>query len=63
MGYDGTQDWTTFFAVIYMTDNFFTQDQIEAEFKLSKAKKCWKPILVYGKGERKKVKQLNKQPK
>jgi hypothetical protein len=55
MGYEGTDDWKTFFAVIYMTDNYMTQDQIEAEFKLSKAKKNWKPIVVFGKGERKKL--------
>ena len=55
MGYEGTDDWKTFFAVIYMTDNFMTQDQIEAEFELSKAKKNWKPIVVFGKGERKKL--------
>lgn len=55
MGYEGTDDWKTFFAVIYMTDNFMTQDQIVAEFELSKAKKNWKPIVVVGKGERKKL--------
>ena len=55
MGYEGTDDWRTFFAVIYMTDNFLTQDQLESEFRLSKAKKNWKPILVFGKGERKKL--------
>jgi hypothetical protein len=38
-----------------MTDNFATQDQVEADFKRSKAKKNWKPILVFGKGGRKKI--------
>ncbi len=60
MGYEGTDDWKTFFAVIYMTNNFMTQDQIEAEFELSKAKKNWKPIVVFGKGERKKLPQIYK---
>ena len=53
-GYEGSNDWTTFYAVIYMTDNFLTQDQVEAEFKLSKVPHHWKPIVVFGKGERKK---------
>lgn len=51
-GYEGSEDWTTFYAVIYMTDNFLTQDQIEAEFKLSKVPHHWKPIVVFGKGQR-----------
>jgi hypothetical protein len=51
-GYEGSEDWTTFYAVIYMTDNFLTQDQIEAEFKLSKVPYHWKPIVVFGKGQR-----------
>jgi hypothetical protein len=51
-GYEGSEDWTTFYAVIYMTDNFFTQDQIEAEFRLSKVPHHWKPIIVFGKGDR-----------
>jgi REase_DpnII-MboI len=53
-GYEGSSDWTTFYAVIYMTDNFLTQDQVEAEFKLSKVPHHWKPIVVFGKGGRKK---------
>lgn len=51
-GYEGSKDWTTFYAVIYMTDNFLTQDQIEAEFKLSNVPHHWKPIVVFGKGLR-----------
>lgn len=51
-GYEGSEDWTTFYAVIYMTDHFLTQDQIEAEFKLSKVPHNWKPIVVFGKGQR-----------
>lgn len=51
-GYEGSLDWTTFYAVIYMTDNFVTQDQVEAEFKLSKVPHHWKPIVVFGKGKR-----------
>lgn len=51
-GYEGSDDWTTFYAVIYMTDNFMTQDQIVADFKLSKVPHHWKPIIVFGKGNR-----------
>lgn len=51
-GYEGSEDWKTFYAVIYQTDHFMTQAQIDEEFKLSKVEHNWKPILVYGKGER-----------
>jgi len=53
-GYEGSLDWTTFYAVIYMTDNYLTSDQVDAEFKLSKVPHNWKPIVVFGKGARKK---------
>jgi hypothetical protein len=53
-GYEGSEDWTTFYVVIYMTDNFMTQDQVEAEFTLSKVPHHWKPMVVFGKGKRKK---------
>ncbi|MDR5769724.1 hypothetical protein [Caballeronia sp. LZ028] len=53
-GYAGSEDWTHFFAVVYMTDAFFTQQQIMAEFKHTRADDNWKPILVIGKGGRKK---------
>jgi REase_DpnII-MboI len=52
-GYSGSNDWTYFYAVVYMTDAFFTQQQIMAEFKHTKADANWKPILVIGKGSRK----------
>lgn len=62
-GYAGSEDWTTFYAVFYMTDNFMTQDQIEAEFKLSKVSHKWKPLVVFGKGERKKKeKKIDSKP-
>jgi hypothetical protein len=64
-GYEGSDDWTAFYAVIYQTDYFLTQFQIEAEFKLSKVNHTWKPILVYGNGKRepKKVKVVKKAKK
>ena len=51
-GYAGSEDWINFYAVLYMTDNFFTPAQIEAEFQLSAVNKKWKPILIVGKGKR-----------
>lgn len=51
-GYGGSKDWTRFYAVIYMTDAFFTQQQIMSEFKHTSADDNWKPLLVIGKGAR-----------
>ncbi|WP_410952548.1 hypothetical protein [Pseudomonas sp. S1(2024)] len=51
-GYSGSKDWTQFYAVIYMTEHFFTQQQIMAEFKHTSADENWKPLLVIGKGSR-----------
>lgn len=57
-GYEGSADWTTFYAVFYMTDNFLTKYQIEEEFKLSDVPHRWKPIVVFGKGSRKNKKDI-----
>jgi hypothetical protein len=54
--YSNSEDWKTFYAVIYMNDFYYTQDQIEADFRASKVPDNWKPIVVYGKGERVKKK-------
>jgi hypothetical protein len=51
-GYEGSADWTTYYAVIYMTDNYLTEFQIKEEFKLSKVPHNWIPIIIYGKGKR-----------
>jgi len=51
-GYEGSKDWKTFYAVIYMTEPFYTPDQIKAEFEMAKVNHSWKPILVTGKGKR-----------
>jgi hypothetical protein len=53
-GYGGSEDWKHFFAVVYMTDHFFTQQQIMAEFNHTNADANWTPILVFGNGSRKK---------
>lgn len=53
-GYSGSEDWTYFYAVVYMTDAFYTPEQIMSEFNHTNADDNWKPILVFGKGSRKK---------
>jgi uncharacterized protein YaiE (UPF0345 family) len=53
LGYEGSDDWKYFYAVLYMNDNYMTSSQIEAEFDASKILRSrWKPILIIGKGER-----------
>ena len=54
-GYSGSEDWKVFYAVVYMTDAYFTSDQIKAEFAHTESDKNWKPILVHGKGARKRA--------
>ncbi len=54
-GYAGSEDWKRFYSVIYMTDAYFTQEQIMEEFSRTKSYKNWEPILVHGKGLREKV--------
>jgi hypothetical protein len=51
-GYSGNYHWRNFYAVLYMTDAFYTQKEIDAEFRLVKAELSWKPIVVVGKGGR-----------
>jgi len=53
-GYSGHSDWRTFFAVIYTTDAIVHQDKVEEEFRGVRADINWTPIIVVGKGERKK---------
>lgn len=55
-GYAGSEDWTKFYAVIYMSEPFFTIDQIMSEFKHTRADDNWVPILVHGAGKRRKEK-------
>ena len=58
--YSNSEDWKTFYAVIYMNDLYYTQDQIEADFQASNIPDNWKPIIVYGKGQRNRQKVLPK---
>lgn len=51
-GYGGRYDWRSFYAVFYMTGPFYTQKDIDYEFRLVKAELSWKPLVVVGKGQR-----------
>jgi hypothetical protein len=55
-GYGGSEDWKHFYAVVYMTEPFFTLQQIQAEFEITQADKNWVPILVHGSGTRRRSK-------
>lgn len=59
-GYSGSDDWKHFYAVFYMTDAFMTQPQVEAEFNLSQVDRRWRPLLVQGRGARRKAGAANK---
>ena len=53
--YSDWKDWQTFFAVINMTDSFYSKNQVEEMLKQKKAvNENWYIIPVYGKGSRKK---------
>ncbi|MGR5279634.1 hypothetical protein ACPV5J_23355 [Vibrio rotiferianus] len=52
--YSNSDDWKYFYAVIYMTDSFMTQAQIETHLRESGVNEKWKIITVTGKGSRKK---------
>jgi hypothetical protein len=53
--YGGSKDWTNFIAVVYMTNQFFTEDQMVEELKMSDVPNNWKFILSFGGGIRKKM--------
>lgn len=44
--------WESFYSVFYMTGPFFTQQEIEEEFRYVDADKMWEPILIVGPGGR-----------
>ena len=52
-GYAGHHQWRSFYAVLYMTKQFFTQAEVDAEFQLVKADLSWKPLVMVGPGARK----------
>ncbi len=51
-GYTGSEDWKHFFAVLHMTEHFFSEDQIKTELNHTEANDNWELVLVWGKGSR-----------
>jgi hypothetical protein len=51
-GYSGRYDWRSFYAVFYMTEAFYSQKDLDEEFRLVRAELNWTPIVVVGKGGR-----------
>ena len=51
-GYKGASDWRSFYAVFYMTKSFYTQKDVEEEFRLVKAELSWTPMVMVGSGSR-----------
>jgi hypothetical protein len=51
-GYVGLYDWRSFYAVFYMTSPFYTQKDVDEEFRLVRAELSWTPIVVVGQGAR-----------
>jgi hypothetical protein len=49
-GYSGRDEWRSFYAVIYMTEPFYSQKDVEREFRLVKAELSWTPFVVIGPG-------------
>lgn len=52
-GYAGNHTWRNFYAVLYMTENFYNQADVDYEFRLVKADVNWTPLVVIGPGARK----------
>lgn len=52
-GYAGHHEWRSFYAVLYMTKQFYARKEVEVEFDLVRAELSWKPIVVVGSGGRK----------
>jgi hypothetical protein len=52
-GYGGRYDWRSFYAVFYMTRPFYSQKDVDEEFRLVKAELSWTPIVVVGAGGKK----------
>jgi hypothetical protein len=50
-GYEGSADWTMFYAVFYTTDAFLTRAQVEAEWNLTGVPHSWKVMLITGRGD------------
>jgi hypothetical protein len=51
-GYSGRYDWRSFYAVFYMTAPFYSQKDVDGEYRLVRAELSWTPIVVVGAGGR-----------
>ena len=51
-GYSDLDEWRSFYAIIYMTEAFYSQKDVEEDFALVKAELSWKLVVVLGKGAR-----------
>ena len=51
-GYQADGQWKRFYAVFFMTKAFFTQAQIDEQFKQCGIKESWKAIVLVGRGNR-----------
>jgi hypothetical protein len=56
-GYEGSEDWTHHFGLIYATKPAFTSDQVAAELKRVKANLTWRIVTVLGVGARQRQKK------
>lgn len=52
-GYAVHHAWPRFYAVLYMTENFHNQADVDYELRLVKADLNWTPLVVVGPGARK----------
>jgi hypothetical protein len=52
-GYQADGKWKRFYAVLFMTGAFFTQAQIEEQFKSCGIHDTWKAVVLVGKGGKK----------
>lgn len=52
-GYAGHHAWRSFYAVLYMTENFYNQADVDHEFRLVRADLNWTPLVVIGPGAKK----------
>ena len=50
-GYSGRYDWRSFYAVLYMTGPFYSQKDVDEEFRVVRADLSWTPIVVVGAGK------------
>ncbi len=57
--YKSFKDWNTFYVVFYLTEAFYTEEQILSHFSGSKPEN-WEFIIVYGSGKRKKKRNIIK---